>query len=286
MSSAFLFNDEIPVRRTSPSAGGPPAGKGAFPAANKVFVRRILIAAAVLIGAELVWFFGISPCMPLSRVEVKGIPGLDAASVIALAGIGENSSFMTVDSGSIESSLLQIPAVHSVRAVKHFPGRLEIILEPRRPAAMALVERGGRFQPVLIDGRGLIYSVGKEGFDGNEIIPIVSGLSLDGSGPGVKLPRMYGPLFEQLENLAAEVPELIAAVSEIRINQKNYDGFDLTLYPAHTSIRVRVGPDLNEDTLRYMLLILDVLAPREDDIEELDFRAGTASYTLKEAYSG
>jgi hypothetical protein len=35
-----------------------------------------------------------------------------------------------------------------------------------------------------------------------------------------------------------------------------------------------------------MLLMLDVLSAKAELIEELDFRTGTASYTLKEAYSG
>jgi cell division protein FtsQ len=193
---------------------------------------------------------------------------------------------MTVNSGTAEAALSSLPMVHAARVVKHFPGRVEIILEARRPAAMVLVESGGRFQPALIDGRGMIFSVGKEGFDENEIIPILSGLSLEGVSPGTKLPRMYSSFFKSLEILVAEAPELLAAVSEIRINQKNYDGFDLTLYPTHTPIKVRVGQDLNEETLRYMLLMLDVLSPRAEYIEEVDFRTGTASYTLKEAYSG
>jgi cell division protein FtsQ len=224
--------------------------------------------------------------MPLSRVEVGGIPNLDTGSVLALAGIGSHSSFMTVNANAAEAALLSLPMVHSARVIKHFPGRVEIVLEPRRPAAMILVETSGRFQPALIDGRGVVFSVGKEGFNEDEIIPVLSGISLEGAVPGMKLPRIYSSFFKQLETLVAEAPELLNSVSEIRINQKNYDGFDLTLYPAHTPIKVRVGPDLTEETLRYMLLLLDVLSPKADSIEEVDFRTGTASYKLKEAYSG
>jgi cell division protein FtsQ len=275
MSSTYLYDNETPARRAFTEKS----------LSNKN-IKRLLVALAFVVGAQLIWIFGISPCMPLSRVEVKGIPGLDSQSMIALAGIGTHSSFMTVNSQSAEEALLSHPLVHAARVIKHFPGRVEIVLQSRRAAVMALIENSGRIQPVLIDGRGVVFNVGKEGFDEQEALPVLSGIVLEGVSPGMKLPRIYSALFGQLETLATEAPELLGAVSEIRINQKKYDGFDLTLYPSHTPIKVRVGPDLTEDTLRYMLLMLDVLSTRADYIEELDFRTGTASYKLKEAYSG
>jgi cell division protein FtsQ len=170
--------------------------------------------------------------------------------------------------------------------IKRFPNRVELVLDPRRPAAMAFVDQGGRTFPALIDGDGMIFSVGREGLQGGEALPVISGLVLDGVFSGMKLPRIYSPLFLKLETLAREAPELLATISEIKINQKNYDGYDLTLYPAHRGVRVRVSQDLNEETLRYMLLMLDVLSEKSPGIEEIDFRTGTASYTIKEAYSG
>jgi cell division protein FtsQ len=44
-------------------------------------------------------------------------------------------------------------------------------------------------------------------------------------------------------------------------------------------------PELNEDLLRYTLLLVDVLASKESGIESLDFRSGIASYIPKEASS-
>jgi cell division protein FtsQ len=95
---------------------------------------------------------------------------------------------------------------------------------------------------------------------------------------------MYSTLFERLETLNKNAPELLAIISEIRINHRTYDGYDLTLYPAHKGVRVRVNEDITEETLRYMLLMMDVLSAKSQSIEEIDFRTGTASY--KEAYSG
>jgi hypothetical protein len=43
--------------------------------------------------------------------------------------------------------------------------------------------------------------------------------------------------------------------------------------------------ELNEETLRYTLLMVDVLSQNESGIDSLDFRSGIASYIPKEASS-
>jgi cell division protein FtsQ len=246
-------------------------------------LKRILAVIAVVLGAELVWLFGIGPCMPLAKVSIVGIPGIDEKAVLALAGIGSHSSYMTVNARSAEEALVSLPEVRSARVIKRFPNRLELHLESRRAAAIAFVSGGERIYPALIDGNGMIFSVGKDSFKNEETLPVISGLILEGVYPGMKLPRIYNSLFDRLETLSRNAPELLAAISEIRINHKDYDGYDLTLYPANRGARVRIG-DITEETLRYMLLMLDVLSAEFRSIEEIDFRTGTASY--KEVYSG
>ncbi|MDR2470636.1 MAG: FtsQ-type POTRA domain-containing protein [Treponema sp.] len=260
--------------------------RGEAAASGDKKLKRILALIALVLGAELVWLFGISPCMPLSRASVSGIPGIDEAAVLALAGIGSHSSYMTVNAQAAEEALMALPLIRSARVLKQFPNRVEIILESRRPAAMVFVSQGERVYPALIDGDGMIFTVGKEGFREDETLPVISGLVLEGVYPGMKLPRIYNGLFSKLEKLARETPELLAVISEIRINSKNYEGYDLTLFPAHRGVRVRVGEDVGEETLRYMLLMLDVLSAKSRGIDEIDFRTGTASYRIKEAYSG
>ena len=270
MSSEYMYGDEVGVRQDVHSTGD-----------RKL--KIILSVITIVLGVELIWLFGISPCMPLSKIIVLGIPGIDENAVLALAGIGKQSSYMTINVKSAEEALLALPMVRSARVVKRFPNRVEVHLESRRAAAMAFVARGERIYPALIDGEGMVFNVGKEGFM-DETLPVISGLVLEGVYPGMKLPRMYNALFARLETLTRDAPELLATISEIKINHRNYDGYDLTLYPAHRGVRVRVSEDISEQTLRYMLLMLDVLSGKSPHIEEIDFRTGTASY--KEAYSG
>jgi cell division protein FtsQ len=249
-------------------------------------LKRVLKLIVVVLGVEIIWLFGVSPCMPLSKVIVSGIPGIDEAAVLAISGIGSHSSYMTVNTSAAEQALLAMPAVRSVRVEKHFPNKVEIHLERRRAAAVILLEKAGEVYPALIGGDGILINMGSEIFLAEETLPVISGLVLEGIYPGMKLPRIYNSLFGQLETLARETPELMAAISEIRINNKNYDGYDLTLYPSHRRVRVKVNNGINEETIRYMLLMLDALSAGSEGIREIDFRTGTASYEIKEAQSG
>jgi cell division protein FtsQ len=169
-------------------------------------LKRILSVITFILGVELVWLFGVSPCMPLSKITISGIPGIDENAVLALAGIGKQSSFLTVNTKSAEEALLALPMVRSARVIKKFPNRVELYLENRRAAAMAFVATGERTFPALIDGEGMIFNVGREGFIQNEQLPVISGLVLEGVYPGMKLPRMYNTLFARLETLTREAP--------------------------------------------------------------------------------
>jgi cell division protein FtsQ len=271
MSGEYMYGDEIEARPRYHSAGDKK-------------LKCVLAIITIVLGAELIWLFGISPCMPLSRITISGVPGINEKAVLALAGIGTESSFMTINAQSAEEALEALPMIRSAQVLKRFPNRVEIRLESRRAAAMAFVDGGERIFPALIDGEGIIFNVGKAGFSNNETIPVISGLVLEGAYPGMKLPRMYNELFARLESLSLNAPELLATISEIRINHRSYDGYDLTLYPAHKEVRVRVSDDITEETLRYVLLMLDVLSAKRMEIKEIDFRTGTASY--QEAYSG
>jgi cell division protein FtsQ len=86
--------------------------------------------------------------------------------------------------------------------------------------------------------------------------------------------------------IASDSPELLASVSEIRIEQKAWDRYETVIFPSHSSIRVRLENNLTEDNLRYMLLMLDVFGSQSPKPQEIDFRAGMSSYKIKGAPSG
>ncbi|GHV51059.1 cell division protein FtsQ [Spirochaetia bacterium] len=276
MYGDFIYSEDVrPVK----SAGSHRLEKG---------FKTFIIAAAAILILELIWLFAVAPCMPLSKIDVMTFPGMDRAAVIAAAGIGERSSFVSVNPREAEKALGELYAVESARVTKRFPNTVKIVLVPRSAVAVSLTLQDGRLVPVYFDRHGLVFKVG--GMDGGEVpppsLPLISGLVFAPPVLGTRLPAIFGTFLAGLQSIGDSAPELLGAISEIRINRKPFDGFDLVLYPVHSPVRIRLESDLNEETLRDVMLMLDVFASKNFDIEEIDFRAETASYKIKEASSG
>jgi cell division protein FtsQ len=274
MSGNFIYSEDVlPAKR--PISRGFEKG-----------LKRLIAVAVVILGAECIWLFVVSPCIPFSTIEVNTFSGFDRAAVLTVAGIGEGASWLTVDTAAAEKALAGFYLVKSARVIKRFPDRLRIYLEPRHAVAFSLAPVFGRVLPVFFDRDGVIFKIG--GNDGvvPPNLPIISGLVFEQPGLGMRLPAVFGSFLSDLEEIGTNAPELLGAFSEIRINRKPFDGFDLILYPLHNLVKVRVGNTLSEDILRYVMLMLDVFHVQDLNSGEIDFRSGMASYTVKEAPPG
>jgi cell division protein FtsQ len=181
--------------------------------------------------------------------------------------------------------LKAVPQIESVKVIKRFPDRLEISADGRKALAVTLVEVDGKPAPVIFDSQGMIFRTGSvAAADSILQLPLVSGISVDRPVPGERLPAALTSFLSDLETVRLNAPELLSAISEIQLVRKSFEGFDFVLYPIHKKIRVRLSA-LNEDLIRYTLLMVDVLSTEEPGIDTIDFRSGLASYTLKEASS-
>ena len=247
---------------------------------------KIFIAIAILaLAGELIWLLGISPFRNFNKIEISGYNGIPRSEILAIAGLSESSSFFSTNAAAIEKALMKISSISSVSVLKHFPGRLQIVLESRQPLASSLAIVNGQTVTVVFDSKGVIFETGVSEL--SVTLPLVSGLVIEDPYPGMKLPSIFTPFFAELEKISQHSPELLNAISEIKITRKPFNGFDLLLFPVHKKIKVRMS-ELNEDLLRYALLMIDVLSSREEAIDTLDFRSGIASYVSynsKEAYS-
>ena len=250
------------------------------------FLKLFISLGVLCLVGELIWLFGISPFRPFSKIDISGYDELDRTEILTKAGINESSSYFSSDARAIEKALLGFSTIESARVYKHFPGRLQILLEGRQAVASAFSVINGKTVPVLFDSQGVVFQIGgaekDASFPGG--LPVISGLVIEDPFPGMRLPVIFLAFFEELEKIKNSAPELLAAISEIKINRKPFDSFDLILYPVHKKIKVRLS-ELNEELLRYTLLMVDVLTSKEDGIESLDFRSGIASYIPKEASS-
>jgi len=271
--------------------------------------RVFIVFAVLFLGGGLIWLLGIAPFRAFSKIDINGEAvrpaaseksesaedvaaknagyfGLSGEEILAKAGITGNSSYFSTNARAAEKALTGFVSLESVRVFKHFPDRLQIVLEGRRAVASALAVLDGKTVPVLFDSQGVVFEIGREikGESLNRQLPVVSGLVIEDPVQGMRLPVIFTSLFKELEKIETAAPELLAAVSELRIIRKSFDGFELILYPANKRVKVRLS-EINEDLLRYTLLMVDVLASREPLVYTLDFRSGIASYKPLEAHS-
>jgi len=109
----------------------------------------------------------------------------------------------------------------------------------------------------------------------------LTGIQFENPVAGMRLNPKLKPLLAQLSDLESRNSVLLSSVSEIKIEQKTYGGYDLVVYPVNAPVRVRTDRALNEDALQYMMLVLDVVQDLELDVEEIDIRAGTVAYRVR-----
>jgi cell division protein FtsQ len=265
------------------------ADASADPSFIEKALKWIIIVIVVIIGGELLLLLVVNPCLPLSRVEVTGMPELDVAMVLKHAGITRRSSYVSVNARKVEAQLKTISSVASARVIKGFPNSIRIVLEGRKAVALSFVLFKDQLCPVFFDHRGVVFKIGYEAQEtpASLGIPIITGLLTEPPFLGMQLPLMSRTLLTNLARIQEAAPGLLSAISEITVSRKAFDSYDVILYPVHNPVRIRLGSDLNENMLRYVLLVVDVCASTKGaKIEEIDFRTGTASYTIKGASSG
>ncbi len=147
----------------------------------------------------------------------------------------------------------------------------------RKALALATGRSGDRTVPVLFDEDGVVFRVGGAGQVPD--LPVISGLSFNPS-LGIALPSMLRPLLKDLARLRAGAPELFGLLSEIRVTAVNAVDYELDLFPMGRRIKVRLSDRIDETVLRYVFLVIDVLARTRsaDDVTEIDLRSGEVVY--------
>jgi cell division protein FtsQ len=242
-------------------------------------LKWLLVTAGIIFTAQLIWLFGISPFIPFSTVEVHEFAGFGRSDILHAAGIDDTSSFISTNVVEVKERLVNHLLVESAIVIKRFPDKLSIYPSPRQAAAIALANTGSGQMPLYVDRQGVFFKAG-EAYLPEASLPILSGF--ENPRLNMRLPPALVPLVENLCEIASSSPELLAAISEIRIERKAWEGFDLVLYPVHSAIRVRMENNLTEDALRYMLLMLNVFEESSQKPAEIDFRSGMSSYRIKE----
>lgn len=169
----------------------------------------------------------------LRRIDVKGNAMVDRSEILRLAGIPARRRLWSVDLRAAERRLRENPFVRDVRVVRHFPDRLAVEVEERKPLA-------------LLNANGTFYALDRE----SVLLPAAPGKCYTLPILSCPVPQRlaYGrtvrhPDIERgmqfLLALLADRPVVIAGISELR--PAGPDG--LILYTAQGGIPVWMGTD-------------------------------------------
>ncbi len=268
----------------SSSSGGP-----AFDAAAEGKKRdpRITIAKVVvlvliaLLALEAVFYTMVIPCLAPVKVEFSGLKTMDSRLLMEkLEGMG-TVTWIEFDSGRAVDALSSFSCIESVSVDKVFPDKVLISIKERQPVAKTIINVNGRSTTVQISENGVLFkNTASVSSDSN--IPLVSGLPVEGMQLGMRFPSKFRPLMAQIASIGSLPQKYFSAISEIQVLQKEYGNYELVLYPvqnqSHNHIRVLADRSLNEDALKRMLVILDVVNSIELRVSEIDLRYGSISY--------
>ena len=113
------------------------------------------------------------------------------------------------------------------------------------------------------------------------MLPIVSGLPVEYMSKGMRIPAKYRPLIDQISKISGLPQHYFASLSEICVLPKDSGNYELALIPSQSKVKVLTDRALNEDALKYMLVVLDVVNQIGTDVAAVDLRYGSVSYITR-----
>ncbi len=240
-------------------------------------VKLIVFVLCILLVLEGIFYILVIPCLAPVKVQFSGVKHLSSAELLERLSQMGDSTWIQFDSGRAVDALSSVSGIDTVSVDKVFPDKVLITVKEREPVAKTIVSINGRSMPIQIDENGVLFtnttSVAK---DSN--IPLVSGLPIENMQTGMRFPSKYRPLMAQIAEIQRLPQKYFAAISEIQVVPKEYGNYELVLYPIHTHVRVLTDRTLNEDALKYMMVILDVVNLAKSDVNVIDLRYGSVSY--------
>ena len=246
---------------------------------KKFRVLKILVLAlSAFLILDVVLYAVVFPCFSPAHIVFSGLKTLSEKEILRDCGMELSTSWLSFDKDEFASRLASNPALDadSIKVEKKFPDQVLVHASERMPVVLSLMNLDGRTRTVQIDKNGVVFS--SAGFQNTEAVPLVTGLELEKVTEGFHIASAYKPLLDQITVLAENNPMYFSALSEIHVQPLASGSYELVMYPIHSRTRVITDRSLSEETLRYMLVLLDVIDSVDTGVEEVDMRYGSISY--------
>ncbi len=223
----------------------------------------------------------VIPSLADVRIQFKGAKTVTAQQLNAKFQEMESTTWMKFDSEKAATLFGSIPDVESVTIDKHFPDMVVVTIKEREIVAKTIVEIGGRSMNMEIDRNGVIFASNNKSCESDSSVPLVTGIPFVEVQNGVRMPETYRDLMEKIRNIRSLSSNYFASLSEIQVVSKDYGGYELVLFPLHSKVRVLADQNLNEDTLKYMMVALDIVNSIQPDANMIDIRYGGVSFGVR-----
>ena len=249
---------------------------------KKIKVIKILfcVLCLLLIG-ELVVYKYVMPCFSSPKVTVSGQAAYSAEEIARMLLPMESSNWLDFDVNQAVAIISSEAGIEHVAVEKRFPDKILINLEERKPVAVTLVVENGKTSAMQIDKNGVLFPGRMNAISDTNEVPIISGLPVEYMSKGMRIPSKYRPLIDQITKISDLPQKYFASISEICVLPKEYGNYELALIPSQSKVKVLTDRALNEDALKYMMIVLDVVNQIGTDVSEVDLRYGSVSYRKK-----
>ena len=244
----------------------------------RVIILSLLVVMGILLLGEFVLWRFIKPSLSSPKVTISGYKNMSAEDV-AMKLIPMNSrNWFTFDVNVAAGILSSESCIKNVDIVKHFPDKILVNINERVPVAVTYINQKGKSIPMQIDETGVLFSNKNNASVAQSGIPILSGIPVDNMTDGMRIPAKYKTLINQISQIQNLPQKYFAAVSEICVVPKDSGNYELVLIPSSGHTKVLTDRALNEEALKYMMVVLDVVKQLKPDATAVDMRYGSVSY--------
>ena len=244
------------------------------------FIKVIFCILCFALVCELVIYKYIMPSFSSPKVTVSGQQNYSAEEIARMLLPMNSSNWFDFDVDHAVALLSSESGIEHVVVEKKFPDKIFVNVTEREPVAVTFVVEDGHSTPVQIDRNGVLFPA-KKNLVEEEVLPIVSGLPVEYMTKGMRIPVKYRPLIEEISKIIELPQHYFASISEICVLPKDSGNYELALIPSQSKIKVLTDRALNEDALKYMMVVLDIVNQIETEVSEVDLRYGSVSYTMR-----
>jgi len=256
--------------------------KGNSKKTEHIFTGFIILLLGIII-VELGFHFWIAPSVLIDRIVISADSNFIYSDdyLLGKAGVGSSDTFFDLKTELIEKRLMLIPAIQSVSVKKIFPSVLKINIVSRIPVGLSLISTDAGVIPAMIDSEGVVFMTGYNTVSVD--LPIISGLDFPEIRDGMRMPKDLCSFLEDMEGIKKFSPDLYGMISEIKFVRTGSADYEVLLYPKNYNTRIRIGSGIDENLLKYIVMVLEVITgqPGMEKLEEIDFRTGDIVYRIQ-----